>query len=189
MTHIDVLIGSRVRITSNEFVEGAIYNGQMGTVLGFVYEGNGPTTPDDYCPKDFGFLQDHEREMPIVLIQIDGDIDYSCSKIIPRLVPFGPIEGRVIIGGDYKRWQYPFLVAHARTGHSIQGFTARHGIVVDLGSNFFGGDYVALGRATCLAKILLLHPAKLSYFTDHVEYRYIVDKFYASIEKLFPQSD
>lgn len=187
MTHLDLCIGSRVRVTHNLHVEGGLYNGQMGTVFGFVYQGNGPTSEDEYMPRHFGSLKDSEREQPIILVQIDGDIQYSCSDEIPNLIPIIPIEGRCIIKNNYKRWQYPLLLAHARTGHSIQGFTSHHGIVVDLGSPFFGGDYVALGRATSLFKVLLLNIAKLSHFTSHAAYRLQVEQFYAHLEDLFAQ--
>lgn len=184
---MDICVGSRVRITHNLFVEGGLYNGQMGTVVAFVYKGNGPSTPDEYMPRDFGKLNDSEREQPIVLVQIDGDIKYSCSKEIPNLIPIKPIEGRFLIEKNYKRMQYPMLLAHARTGHSIQGFTSVHGIVVQLGSKFFGGDYVAIGRATSLLKILLTNVAKSSHFTSHAAYRLQVEQFYSDLEIIFPQ--
>jgi len=184
---MDLMIGTRIRLNYNQFVEGGLYNGQMGTIRGFVYQGNGPITPDEYHPKDFGLLKDDEREQPIVLVQIDGILPFSCSQTIPSLIPFTPIEGRALICGDYKRKQYPFLVAHARTGHSIQGFTAHNGVVVDLGSQFFGGDYVAIGRATSLTNIILLHPAKLSHFTSHAAFRVVVEDFYKLLKKVFPQ--
>jgi len=176
---MDLCIDSRVRITHNLWVEGGLYNGQMGTIKAFVYKGNGPSTDEEYMPRDFGILKDSQREQPIILIQVDGDINYSCSQDIPNLVPIIPIEGRCVICNDYRRYQYPILLAHARTGHSMQGFTSHHGIVVELGSPFFGGDYVAIGRATSLFKILLTNIAKTSHFTSHTAYRVQVDKFYA----------
>eukprot|EP01034_Spumella_vulgaris_P037132 gene37132-45811_t len=36
-----------------------------------------------------------------------------------------------------KTYQIPILVAHARTGHSIQGYTAHDGVVIDVGSSFY----------------------------------------------------
>jgi hypothetical protein len=101
VTHMDLVIGSRVRITHNLHVEGGLYNGQMGTVYGFVYQGNGPTSTEDYMPRDFGILKDAEREQPIILVQIDGNISYSCSQDIPNLVPITAIEGRCLIGKDW----------------------------------------------------------------------------------------
>jgi len=187
VTHMDLCIGSRVRCTHNLWVEGGLFNGQMGTVIGFVFKGSGPLTDEEYLPRDFGILKDDQREQPIILIQIDADINYSCSQNIPNLIPILPIEGRCVICNDYKRWQYPLLLAHARTGHSIQGFTSHHGIVVELGSQFFGGDYVAIGRATSLLKILLTNVAKTSHFTSHAAYRLQVDEFYDLLAKIFPQ--
>ena len=67
-----------------------LFNGQMGTIKGFVYSGDGPSTPQ--LPLDFSVLDEAEREMPILLVQIDGDDNsdvffYSCSKLIKRLIP------------------------------------------------------------------------------------------------------
>jgi hypothetical protein len=42
MTHLDLCIGSRVRLTRNICVEMGLYNGAMGTVHGFVYKNNKP---------------------------------------------------------------------------------------------------------------------------------------------------
>src|SRR4051794_2403509 len=50
----------------------------------------------------------------------------------------------------YTRFQLPVLPSHARTGHSIQGYTAKWGVVVDIGSQFFAGDYIAISRAMCM---------------------------------------
>ena len=188
-THIDLQIGSRVRFTHNISVACGLYNGQMATVHGFVYKGAGPTTLAELKPRDFGALQDDGREMPIILLQIDEGFKFSCSAQIPRLIPLQPIMGQAKINGDYDRWQYPILLAHARTAHSIQGFTAHGGIVAELDNQFFGGNYVALGRATALNHVLLLNPAKLSHFTSFATYRLLLENTYKAIEEIYPQSD
>ena len=138
MTHLDLLEGTRVRLIRNISVEDGLYNGAMGTIMGFVYQGKGPETAEQYMPTNFSDLEDTEREIPIVLVQMDGDDDSfpSCSATIPRLVPFAGFTGAAI-GNEYHRVQLPFLPAHARTGHSVQGMTAHDGVVVDCGSMFF----------------------------------------------------
>jgi len=187
VTHQDVMVGSRVRLTDNLWTAGGLYNGAMATVFGFIYKGNGPSTPDEYCPRDFGALTDSQREQPIVLLQMDDGYSESCSQDVPRLVPIDAVEGLALIKNDYKRCQYPFVLAHARTGHSIQGYTARFGVVVDTGSQFYGGDYVAIGRATDLELVFLLKPAKISHYTSFISYRLLVQQTYAKLEELFPQ--
>ena len=37
LTHMDLYVGARVRITENICVEAGIFNGAMGTIMGFVY--------------------------------------------------------------------------------------------------------------------------------------------------------
>ncbi len=49
------------------------------------------------------------------------------------------------------RYQLPILPAFARTPHSLQGYTAEFGVVIDVGSLFFAGDFVAISRAKELA--------------------------------------
>eukprot|EP01034_Spumella_vulgaris_P029120 gene29120-36112_t len=120
-----------------------LYNGTMGTVWGFVYQGKGPQTAKERVPSDFGILEDDERELPIVLVQIDGDDEsfpYSCSREVPRLVPIVPIADtqRIeVCKSKYTRYMLPITPAHARTGHSIQGMTSYYGVVVEMGSMMF----------------------------------------------------
>ena len=154
-------------------VANGLFNGAMGTVYGFVYASSGPTTPEQYVPTVFSTLEDDEREIPIVLVQMDGTDEtfpYSCSSTVKRLVPITAVTGGTI-KSHYHRMQLPLLPAHARTAHSVQGFTAPDGIVVDTGSMFFAGDYVAISRATDIDKVMLLNPALASFFTSHPEYR------------------
>jgi hypothetical protein len=68
----------------------------------------------------------------------------------------------------------------------VQGFTAPDGVVVDTGSMFFAGDYVAISRTTDMNKVMLLKPALASYFTSHPEYRLQVLREYARLLALFP---
>ena len=82
----------------------------------------------------------------------------------------------------------PILPAHARTGHSIQGYTASNGIVDDVGSNFFAGEYVAISRATCIEDIIVLMPLQEKHFTSHSEYRLKVHLEYRRLALWFPQT-
>eukprot|EP01034_Spumella_vulgaris_P025461 gene25461-31925_t len=56
-----------------------------------------PQTEEERMPVNFGDLEDHERELPVVLVQMDGYDDpvdpskssfpYSCHSTVPRIVP------------------------------------------------------------------------------------------------------
>jgi len=43
LTHMDLTVGTRVRITENILVEAGLFNGAMGTIKGFVYNKSQPS--------------------------------------------------------------------------------------------------------------------------------------------------
>jgi hypothetical protein len=193
LSHMDLFVGSRVRLTRNLFVQGGLYNGAMGTVWGFVFRGDG-TLPEDITGKQrlYGDMEDYQREIPVVLVQMDGDdasFPYSCSTSVPRLVPITAIQSPGLVCGEYNRLQLPILPAEARTGHSIQGLTAHHGVVVQPGSTFFAGDYTAISRAKTKDGILLLSPLLEAHFCNakHETYRTLIKAEYERLELAFPQ--
>jgi hypothetical protein len=194
-TYMDLCIGSRVRIVKNLSTQCGLYNGAMGTVWGFVYEGSGPQTAEERVPSNFSSLEDHERELPIVLVRIDGDdadFPHSCSPAVTRLIPIVPIADThrlVAFQNKYTRFMLPILPAHARTGHSVQGYMAINGVVVDPGSMFYAGDYVALSRAKDIKDVRLLAAAQEKYFTSHPEYRMFVHAEYLRLLNAFPARD
>ena len=184
LTHIDLSVGSRVRVIRNMWVEGGLFNGAMGTVYGFVYEGSGPNK-NNIC-KRFSKIEEKEKEIPIVLVQMDDEsIPYTCIKGIPRLVPFTAIPG-ANVKESYCRLQIPLLVAHARTAHSVQGLTAKEGVVLDPTSSFFAGNYIGTSRATELSKLFLLKPLNEKNFSFEPEHRNNVDNFYKNLRRRFP---
>ena len=159
-----------------------LYNGAMGTVWGFVYGGQAPVAGGP-LPQVFSELP-NEREMPTILVRMDGTDDgdskfpYSCSQEVTRLIPINPTLSTCKVLQDYYRLQYPILVAHARTGHSVQGMTAYNGATVDPGSKFFAGDYVAISRAKLLEQLKLLHTVIPSNFQRHPPFMVVVDREY-----------
>jgi hypothetical protein len=188
---IDVCIGTRVRIVTNLLTECGLFNGAMGTVWGFVYEGKGPQTAAERVPSNFGVLEDNQRELPIVLVQMDGteeSFPYTCYNKVPRLVPICAIANTSrlsALGKKYARYQIPILPAHGRTGHSVQGYTAFDGVVDDVGSQFFAGEYVALSRATDIQKVFLLNPVQEKHFTCYPDYRKLVHEEYLRLTTEF----
>ena len=198
LSYLDFQIGTRVRLTRNLCVQMGLFNGAMGTIYGFVYLGDGPTE-ENRMPTNFASLEYSERELPIILVRMDGEDDpdhptdttkstfrYSCSKKVTRLVPISPQPGQGCIKNDYKRLQYPLLPAHARTAHSLQGYTAHHGVVVHTGSTFFAGDYVAISRAKQLNQVWLLSPVLPPYVTSHPDFRLKIDREYERLSALHP---
>jgi hypothetical protein len=189
--YIDLCVGSRVRIVTNLLTECGLFNGAMGTVWGFVYQGAGPQTHEERVPTNFSVLEDCQRELPIVLVRMDGtdeSFPYTCYNNVSRLVPISAIanDARISFGGrSYARWQIPILPAHARTGHSIQGFTSYYGVVNDVGSNFFAGEYVALSRATEIERVYLLKALTEKHFLGHDAYRLLVHREYKRLVTSF----
>lgn len=190
VSYMNLFVGTRVRLIRNLFVEGGLYNGAMGTVWGFMYRGPQPVHIAGAAKKRFSEMDDFEREIPIVLVQMDGnDDDYpSCSPTVPRLIPICEMQSHLLVDRKYKRYQLPILPAHARTSHSVQGYTARDGVVVAPGSRFFAGDYTAISRATDKEKVLLLSPLIPEYFNctkSHRDYQILVEQEYFRLRNLF----
>ena len=137
----------------------------------------------------FCFMSQEEREIPIVLVQLDDDSKYKLSK--NNVVPIMAVEclQKVILGDDkYTRWQLPLLPAHARTTHSCQGITAWTDIIVDVRNQFYGGLYVAISRAKELSRIFLTEAMKPKHFQIDEKFRQIVHTFYELLRTKFPQT-
>ena len=88
--YLDLCKGSRVRLTRNVYRSIGLGVGAMGTVVDFVYR-TGTTPPDVLAGmppnEDFASLCDAERELPIVLIQVDRTnrhFSVSCSNKVSR---------------------------------------------------------------------------------------------------------
>jgi len=197
LSYIDLQIGSRVRLTKNLTVQNGLFTGTMGTIHGFVYRGKGPDI-DNLMPSEFASLEYSERELPILLVRMDGVDDsvdpskstfpHSCSQDTTRLIPICAEPSTLSIRNAYHRVMYPLLLAHARTGHSVQGMTAHHGAVIAPGSRFFAGDYVAISRGKCLSQIWLLGALLAKHVTSHPQSRVTIEKEYARLVSLFPFS-
>lgn len=187
---IDICVGTRVRFTVNIAPSIGLYVGAMGTIRGLVYSGDGPATEKDRIPTHFaGF----EGERPIVLVRLDGSDDdemhLSCCDSVTRLVPVVQVAGLSRLtaeGRRFNRYQYPFLPAHGRTGHSISGVTAEQGVVDDTdGGRFFAGQYVALSRARTIDDIHLLAPLQSSHFEGFPDFRQSVNTEYERLNSSY----
>jgi len=133
---VDFAIGSRVACTMNIATELGLYQGAMGTVVGFGFQGKGP--PDVREPSQSQHLINgvNEREIPIVFVQMDvlGDSDkedtmkLTCMPGVPRVVPFVKVMSMHCLQFKYYRYQVPLCAAHSRTFHKAQGLTALDGV-------------------------------------------------------------
>ena len=211
LSHIDLYVGCRVRCTRNLSTELGIYNGRMGTVMGFVYQQPTITDADrkQLNRMKFSIMTAVQREIPIVLVQLDapssggsGDDKkekkkkeknngISISAKTPWLIPFSPIDSmeQLIIGTNkYIRRQIPLLPAAARSIHSVQGLTAHNGAIIDPKNGFYAGTYVAISRATSLDNVYLTQPATANDFSHDSEFRQTVGLEYKRLRKLFPQT-
>jgi len=198
MSNMILTEGSRVKITTNLAVELGLYNGAMATVVGFIYKGTLPTTKEERMPNPpYSRLKEQQREIPIVLIQLDGadNYTYSCDTTLKRIIPICPTPGpSVTVHSETKGEQkftrvlLPILPAFGRTIHSVQGFTASNGIVLYPNSHEFGGTYVAISRARELKDVLLMEMLQEFFFTRKPSYRILVDTEYTRLRLLFPMA-
>lgn len=88
-----------------------------------------------------------KREFPVLLVRIDYKVGTNspCSWYC-----------------EYTSRKIQALVL----SYSMQGYTAEKGVVVQPGSSFFAGDYVALSRARDINKIILLGALIKNNFKD-----------------------
>lgn len=104
------------------------------------------------------------RPIPIVLVQLDEDVNYSCVNNMPNVVPITAVASHACKGVN--RLQLPLVPAHACTVHSVQGLTALHGIVIQppTSYNAQGLMYVACSRPRTLENLWLLGPLLAKHF-------------------------
>lgn len=196
-THIELTIGTRVRITYNLGVEIGLYNGRMGTVFGFVWnrkqiinstseeESNNNKKKKKFCEMTI-----EEREIPIVLVQLDDDSKHKLTdnNVVPIMAVDGLAKVKLGAHNRYTRRQLPLLPAHARTTHSTQGITALYDAIVDVENMFYGGLYVAISRAKELSRIFLNKPLHPRHFAVGEKFRNVVHNFYEILSNWFPSS-
>lgn len=108
----------------------------------------------------------YNREIPIVLVQMDQDLgDLTCVPGVRNVIP---ITSRSYTKNKFTRIQLPLLPAHASTIHSAQGLTAEFGVVLQpsQGRPFaYGLEYVGCSRAKSMDQLRILnHPLRVSHF-------------------------
>lgn len=189
LNYIDLYVGARVRYTRNTELSLGLFNGAMATVKGLLYIKEYPVSREERVPTNFSRLSDEQREIPIVLIQLDGDDSISsssstsCLPTCSRLIPVCAIAGPKI--GAYVRYQVPLILAHARTAHAFQGMTAADGGVIDPQSMFYAGLYVGTSRPRCLEKLILLSPITQEMLVRDLPYHLLVIAEYMRLRAKF----
>lgn len=156
-------------------------------ITGFVFSRQRPEN-NDRMPLRKNFHKLNAREIPIVLVELDQQINYSISPIIPNLIPIGKFCSDTQIKGHYFRYQLPLDLAHCSTTHKRQGVTATFGAVIlptEYSKTPFsrGLEYVQLSRARKLEDIILLSKFHKNHFESHYFERQSIAKEYQRLEK------
>lgn len=188
-TYVDLAIGSRVRCIRNIATQIGIFNGAVGTVVGFGYY-NTPPTQDEECPPVCSFHTLVNREIPVVFVRMDKYTGIPLLASDPCVVPFSEIANMTsfkVHGKSYTRWQLPLALASAITTHRAQSLTARDGVVVDPSDgHLFARSlaYVSCSRATELSKILFTGMLTHAHFESHPEERVKIAAEYDRLRRL-----
>jgi ATP-dependent exoDNAse (exonuclease V) alpha subunit len=162
--YIEIGIGCRVRCVRNKGTQIGIFNGAMGTVVGFCFEQSWPQT---LSPAVKDFAAHVGREIPIVLVQMDS---LKGIKTKDNIIPFAaqidddyPLRTN---GKVFYRRQLPLEISFASTVHKYQGLTAQHDVIVQPTRKpfAFGLEYVAISRTTSLDKLHLLQHLETKHF-------------------------
>jgi hypothetical protein len=118
MTHTDLAVGMRVMCTRNLATKIGIFNGSTGTIVGFLFHGIPPTADTAYPRvKDFSTLIN--REIPIVLVDLDGYHGPALFSDRPKVVPFSEeCSRKTFLQRSFHRWMLPLRPAGAITTHT-----------------------------------------------------------------------
>jgi len=176
--NVSILIGCNIK-----YVITGLYNGAMGTVVRFLFK-NHPPPSKAMKP----FSEQPLRDIPIVLVQMDATLNYSCLADTPNVVPIKAVTSH--LWEKVSRIQLPLAVAHASTIHSVQGLTAEYGIVLEPPTtyNAQGLTYVACSRPRRLEDLWLLGPVYKRHFEYGRETYKKIAKEYERLAALHPSA-
>jgi hypothetical protein len=186
---VDLAVGARVRCTSNLATQIGIFNGAMGTVVGFGF----PQTPAaDRFPKRSHFPE-LTRDIPVVFVRMDNYTGMPLTTEDATVVPFVEQRSQTKFKADnqdYYRYQLPLAPASAMTVHKAQSMTAKDGLVYEpsQGTPFsFSLPYVALSRACRAKDVLLLRPLTAKHFQAAPAIAEEYDRLRQQFRKFHPQ--
>jgi len=141
----------------------------------------------DTCPPSFverPYEHITNRSIPIVLVQLDENVNYTCMKDVPNVVPI--VARTYSLRKGVNRKQLPLVMAHASTIHSVQGLTAVHGVTLQPATSYNaqGLMYVACSRPRSLEDLWLLAPLQAKHFQYGRATYTNIRKEYERLEKL-----
>jgi len=153
---VRVCIGSRVRCLKNACPIVGLFQGAIGTVVGF---GLPPGRQASDYSAEVTLEQAARANLPVPLVYVQMDIrDGFTSEWAdtPGVVCFSALQTPSSANG-HPRFMIPLLPAHARTYHSAQGLTAIFGVVLYRPViRSFALMYVGISRIKALATLFLM---------------------------------
>jgi hypothetical protein len=163
-TYLDIAIGSRVRCLKNKGTQIGVFNGAIGSVVGFCFEGVISTIP---VPLVKDFPNHSDREIPIVLVEMD-QLSNCATKILPFAAEVDEDHPMKTNGKVFFRMQLPLELAYASTVHKYQGLTAQYDVIVDPARSPFamGLEYVAISRTKSLDRLHIIRPLEERHFNS-----------------------
>ena len=109
MSHIDLAIGCRVRCLKNMGTQVGVFNGAIGTVVGFCFE----RARGDVCVPFLKDLRYHgNREIPVVLVRMD-QVSLCGTDILPFAAEIDEDHPLKTNGEIFFRKQLPLELSHA----------------------------------------------------------------------------
>lgn len=172
LPHLELTLGSRVMYQNNNEPQLGLFNGAMGTVVGFYYVNNcinneklpfyakGIYNP--FCTTCIEAAQ-HDYQLPIVLVQFDNRYyeknQQSFLPDVERVIAIAPSEVGFKLPGERPiiyRIQVPLQLSTCCTIHKVQALTLTN--IVWILSNIFlkGLAYVASSRVTSFSGLHLI---------------------------------
>jgi hypothetical protein len=124
--------------------------------------------PEHLTPAVKDFAAHVEREIPIVLVQMDSLKGITTKdNIIPFAAQIDDGFPLRYNGKVFYRRQLPLEISFASTVHKYQGLTAQHDVIVQPTRNpfAFGLEYVAISRTTSIEKLHLLQQLEVKHFS------------------------
>ena len=180
-----VTAGTRIRLSQNIAVEIGLYHSALGTIRCFGYKADIPPSgiTTDYAAH--GQL----REQPVIFIEMDHMLEgFSVFTDTPNIIALLPTTHKLT--DTYERIQYPFVIAHGSTVHSMQGMTLKHGIVFKPPPKTFAGGltFTGISRTPTRTLLLLLGHLTTNMFTEPFAQKRLIKELYAYFETQFPHA-
>ena len=177
---ISFAINQRVRVTGNLGTQLGIFNGALGTIVGFSFDSKRDMCEEWMHPcMAVHKLATHKRQSntPIIYVKMDKlKASMTCLPNESNIVPFfmGDMVSHSIVadGKKYKRKQYALEPCSALTTNKAQGVTAHDGVVFNPGnpcSLRFAHAYVALSRVTDIRKLVVLSILVTDHFNRYAD--------------------